>query len=1056
MQLVLAVFLILAGLSYESAPAADVAEVVGQVSKESYTNYLRNDLYTHDGDERCFGPQHDLAQQRIRELFESFGLETSLHPFEYRETTCYNVVGVHRGISCPNEIYVLGAHYDSVEGSPGALDNGSGVAGILESARVLSQHAFEGTIVFIAFDREEYGLRGSRAYANDHIEDHIHCMLNLDCIAPQTCGPEYPNYRKIGLTYASRPNRLFDELLDDLTTAVESYTELTCVVRPLLGVRTDHLSFANVGFAAAGFDAYGCPKKHLLHTALDSVDQLDYIGYDYGTRVTQAVVACLATEAKLAPARIYPDFDGDGDVDIEDCVLLIEHWRGSDSQFDIAPPPNGDGVVNDQDLIALLHYWFSDRSSWWDFPQAQYSGGTGEPNDPYQIATAEDLMLLGESPYDYDKHFIMTADIDLDPNLPGRKVFDRAVIAPETNDARDPWGPAVFDGRPFTGVCDGNGHTISHLAISGGGYLGLFGQLGSGAKISNLGLEAVDVNGTGHWIGGLVGSNGHWDSGGGILTNCYSTGTVSGDQGVGGLVGWNGGTISVCSSNANVFGYGYTVGGLAGSNGGHIATSYSTGMVTGDSPVGGLVGDSRDGSITSSFWDVETSVWSRSAGGIGLTTAEMWRANTFLEAGWDLVYETENGTEDIWWIAEGQDYPRLWWQYGGAFWPDPVNGAANILRSPLLRWISGGPTMHHDVYFDQDADVVAEATPETQGVYRGRQPTEVTMYEPAVLDRGGVYYWRIDEVNEDDPHSPWKGSVWSFTVIDAITSPFPPDTVAEVSHEPVLSWVPGGPGLEYEVYFADDHGMVANATPVTLDVYCGRQSPEMTDYKPGYLEWGKTYYWRIDGVEEGEPNSPWKGNVWSFTTANFIVVDDFDSYNDIEEGQPGGNRIYLTWIDGFGVPTNGSIVGYLGEPSTEQEIVNGGKQSMPMDYNNVSGPYYSEAERTWETPQDWKVGEADTLTLCFRGEVDNDAEPLCVAIEGSAGQIAVATHPDADAVLATEWQKWHIPLADLQADGVNVASVKKMIIGVGDRDNPQPSGTGRIYIDDIRVTRRMT
>ena len=69
--------------------------------------------------------------------------------------------------------------------------------------------------------------------------------------------------------------------------------------------------------------------------------------------------------------------------------------------------------------------------------------------------------------------------------------------------------------------------------------------------------------------------------------------------------------------------------------------------------------------------------------------------------------------------------------------------------------------------------------------------------------------------------------------------------------------------------------------------------------------------------------------------------------------------------------------------------------------------------------------------------------------------IAVATHADADAVLATDWQKWHIPLADLQADGVNVASVKKMIIGVGDRNAPQPGGTGRIYIDDIRLTKRM-
>jgi hypothetical protein len=740
MQLVLAVFLIMGGLYYKSAHAATVAEIVEQVSLDSYTDYLKDELYTHDGDERCFGPQHDLARERIRELFESFGLETSLHPFKYMETTCYNVVGVHRGISYPNEIYVLGAHYDSVAGSPGAMDNGSGVAGLLESARVLSQHAFEGTIVFIAFDREEQGLLGSAAYANDHMGDHIHGMLNLDCIAWQACGPEHPNYNKIRLAYASRPTRL----LDDLTTAVESYTELTCVVGPVLAVRTDDLSFANVGFATAGFHPYGCLTKDFFETALDSVDQLDWIDYDQGTRVTQAVVACLATLAMLAPARVYPDFDGDGDVDIEDCVLLIEHWRGSDSQFDIAPPPNGDGVVNDQDLSALLYYWFSDRSSWWDFPQAQYSGGTGEPNNPYQIATVEDLMLLGESPYDYDKHFILTADIDLDPNLPGRKAFDRAVIAPEMIDLPDPWGPPVFDGRPFAGVFDGNGHTISHLTISGASYLGLFGEICSGANISNLGLEAVDVNGTDHSIGGLVGSNGHLYGEGGILTNCYSTGTVSGDENVGGLVGGNDGTISICSTNANVFAcgrygynvgglvgynggsittsystgtvsvcssnssnfgyYGYNVGGLAGSNGGSITTSYSTGPVSGEGSVGGLVGynggsittsysactvsgigwaigglvgRNRGGSATATvstcFWDIETSGLLNMCGSqvddamgcddsYGKTTAEMQRASTFLEVGWDFVGETANGTEDIWWIDEGKDYPRLWWE----------------------------------------------------------------------------------------------------------------------------------------------------------------------------------------------------------------------------------------------------------------------------------------------------------------------------------------------------------------------------------------------------------
>src|SRR5512136_1985475 len=105
---------------------------------------------------------------------------------------------------------------------------------------------------------------------------------------------------------------------------------------------------------------------------------------------------------------------------------------------------------------------------------AKYSGGTGEPNDPYQIATAADLIALGEDPNDYDKHFILTADIDLDPDLPGGKVFDKAVIAPDMNDLADD-----FQGTPFTGVFDGNDHVISHLTVVGKDYLGLFGRLGS-------------------------------------------------------------------------------------------------------------------------------------------------------------------------------------------------------------------------------------------------------------------------------------------------------------------------------------------------------------------------------------------------------------------------------------------------------------------------------------------------------------------------------------------------------------------------------------------------
>ncbi len=332
---------------------------------------------------------------------------------------------------------------------------------------------------------------------------------------------------------------------------------------------------------------------------------------------------------------------------------------------------------------------------------AKYSGGSGTTADPYQIATAADLMALGETSTDYDKHFILTADIDLDPNLPGGKVFDQAVIAPDINEA------AWFQGTSFAGVFDGHGHTIRNLKVTGGQYLGLFGHLAPTSVVSNVSLEAVEVSGT-SYVGGLVGENS-----GGSITNSYGTGAASGIEDIGGLVGSNWGSIAVSYSsgsvNATYSGGGLVgtngdsivasyssgsvsgkdnVGGLVGSNGGSIvascssgsvsgtdsvgglvginynsiANSYSTGSVNGTYDVGGLVGENIRGSIDLSFWDIETSGWTTSAGGTGKTTAEMQTAKTFLDAGWDFVGETANGTADLWWIDEGKDYPRLWWE----------------------------------------------------------------------------------------------------------------------------------------------------------------------------------------------------------------------------------------------------------------------------------------------------------------------------------------------------------------------------------------------------------
>jgi hypothetical protein len=270
---------------------------------------------------------------------------------------------------------------------------------------------------------------------------------------------------------------------------------------------------------------------------------------------------------------------------------------------------------------------------------AKYSGGSGTAQDPYKIATAADLIALGETPEDYDKHFILTADIDLDPNLPGRKVFDKAVIP------------------GFTGLFDGNGHTVSHLT----GCAGLFGQLDWGAEVKDLGLVDVKIAGWGP-VGALAGSTGGEYTGTSTITGCYSTGTVRGTSGtssVGGLVGDSWGAISYCYSTAAVSG-GSCVGGLVGVNEySPVRWCYSTGAVRGTESAGGLVGFNNEGHVSRCFWDTQTSGCAQSDGGTGKITSEMQDIRTYQDAGWDFVGEVNDGLHEVWRMPEEGGYPVL-------------------------------------------------------------------------------------------------------------------------------------------------------------------------------------------------------------------------------------------------------------------------------------------------------------------------------------------------------------------------------------------------------------
>jgi hypothetical protein len=264
--------------------------------------------------------------------------------------------------------------------------------------------------------------------------------------------------------------------------------------------------------------------------------------------------------------------------------------------------------------------------------------------------------------------------------------------------------------------------------------------------------------------------------------------------------------------------------------------------------------------------------------------------------------------------------------------------------------------------------------------------------------------------------------------------------VIDVRYDKPLTWSAGDKAARHDIYFGTDKAAVQAATPQTAGVYQGRQ--DQTSYSlKDLLQWDTTHYWRIDEVNADGTVS--QGNVWSFKVANYLIVDDFESYTDEE-----GSRIYETWIDGYGSSDNGAQVGYAQAPFAERTIVHGGRQSMPFNYSNLAAIVVSEAERTWDTAQDWTVHGLTTLTLNVRGRAENNPMRLYLTVKDSAGRSATVVNPNANVVTTAAWQEWSIPFTALTP--VDLTQVSTLVIGLGNRTSPV-SGTGLIYVDDIRV-----
>jgi len=246
--------------------------------------------------------------------------------------------------------------------------------------------------------------------------------------------------------------------------------------------------------------------------------------------------------------------------------------------------------------------------------------------------------------------------------------------------------------------------------------------------------------------------------------------------------------------------------------------------------------------------------------------------------------------------------------------------------------------------------------------------------------------------------------------------PQPEDGAVDVTVDANLSWRAGREAVSSEVYLSTDPDALALVETVST-----------TTADPGALDLDATYYWKIAEVNEAEAVSIWDGPVWSFSTETYIVIEDFESYDDDE------NRIYQTWVDGYGVDDNGSQVGHLESPFAEQTIAVSG-QSMPLFYENA-GTSMSEAELTLAA--NWTTSGVKSLAIAFQGAAGNTGQ-LYVKINGTK----IPYDGDAGDIALTSWQAFNI---DLSTVG-NVGNVTSLIIGV-----EGAGAAGVVYIDDVRL-----
>ncbi len=369
--------------------------------------------------------------------------------------------------------------------------------------------------------------------------------------------------------------------------------------------------------------------------------------------------------------------------------------------------------------------------------------------------------------------------------------------------------------------------------------------------------------------------------------------------------------------------------------------------------------------------------------------------------------------------------------YPYALGPGPKDGALLEDTWVTLSWTAGDFAVSHDVYLGDDYDAVSNATPDSD-VFQGNQVA--TFYVagfpgfayPDGLVPGTTYYWRIDEVNDADPNSPWKGDVWSFSVPPKTAyNPDPPDGAELVDpNDPTLSWTAGFGAKLHTVYFGNDYDEVNNAT--------GGVPAGITIYKPGPLEREKVYYWRVD---EFDAVATYKGDVWSFTTPG-AVGNPMPSYGATDVGM----NATLSWTPSDSAASHELYFG------TDKETVRNADAGSP-EYQGSKAldvashdPGLLEADTTYY----WRVDEVDDQGKTAKGPLWIFTTGAFLLIDDFEG------YTDDDAAGEAIWQTWidgfGVPDNGAQVGYLLPSYAEQTIVHGGSQSMPL------LYANDVGVT----